>query len=89
METYLLEDSGMKPTSGDSSLYVREEGKNLSVITGIHVDYLLNAWDQEFQDHTKLTLTTFEAKPGVYDNSDSFGTQIRTLHDGSFTMLQT
>lgn len=61
-------------------------GKHLFPLNGSYVDELANAGDYEFQIHTRKTLENSEAKPIIYDQFDLYGSQIRTLHDGSLQM---
>lgn len=82
MEKNLANDRGMMITSRDQATYVSKEGKKLSVVAGMYVEDLLTFGYLEYQEPTRLSLTTFEEKTGLYDNFDLFGVQIRTLHDG-------
>lgn len=54
----------------------------------MYVEDLLEAGDQSFQEHARSTLNLFESKPRIYDRFDFFGSQIRTLHDGTMKMSQ-
>lgn len=88
IEDHLTNDIGMKPLTGDGAVFVRRNGDEIEGITGSYVDDCLNAGNADFEQTTEKTLQRFESKPRVYDDFDFFGTQIRTIAPGKFSMTQ-
>lgn len=52
------------------------------------MDDCLNAGHKSFQNLATATIKRLDCKPRVYDNFDFFGSQNKTMDDGSFSMSQ-
>lgn len=62
MAKHILEDLGMKRTTGDMSLFFKKIHGKLAGIIGTYVDDSLLAGTEEFLQHTDKTIRQFESK---------------------------
>ena len=61
MRKHFIEDLVMKPTAGDLSLCVKHISGQLSDLSGVYVDDLVEAGSTEFSTFTKQTSQIFDA----------------------------
>lgn len=88
IDDHLKHDLCMTKAVSDVSLYFKFKGDQLYGITGNYVDDNINAGTPEFEKETEATLKKFESKPRVYDSFSFFGTQVKTLRPGVFSLSQ-
>lgn len=88
IDEHLINALGMKSLTGDAAMFVRKQDGVLEGVTGSYVEYCLNAGPTEFDKHTKITLKRFKFKPRIHQNFDFFGTQVRTVKPGTFSLSQ-
>lgn len=84
----MVNNLGMHPVPGNLSVYVRGEGENIEGTSGPYVDNYLNAGNNSFKSSSEQTLSLFESEPHLYDNFDTFGSQIWTTEMGKFFVGQ-
>ena len=73
LRKHFIEDLSMKPTTGDLSLYVKHISGQLSGLSGVYVDDLIEAGSKEFSNFTKQTGQRFDAKARKLGNAKFMG----------------
>lgn len=78
----------MTNLAGNPVLFVRTGPTCIKEITGLQLSNCMNAGHESFQNLITTITKHFDCKSLAYDNFYIFGSQFKTMCDGSFSTLQ-
>lgn len=88
VDAHARKDLQLEPLRGDPSLYIKRNEEDVDGLMGMYVDDGCLAGNETMQRLTELTLKRFDSKPREWDTFEFFGTSVRTLKQGTFSISQ-
>ena len=80
--SHIRNDLSMVPTISDPALFFKRVGGKIMGMLGCYVDDTLSAGNQPFDESSKLTEKTFQAKSREYNNFKFSGVEIESIENG-------
>lgn len=86
IDEHLLYIFGTSSILDELSLYVKRSSSVVKGATGTYIGDCLNTDTTKSEKISEPALSKFESKPNVYDNYDSFVTQIAAIDESIFLL---